>query len=107
LIDYFIACDIIYKLIMFDAFKQFLNIKERLREKNIHYYLKWVSDCYSYFDIPVTNPLTNEQNTKFLNHLAKKHEDWQVQQADRALRLYDYFLSRSQQDNNGLNVSVP
>jgi hypothetical protein len=107
LIDYFIACDIIYKLIMFDAFKQFLNIKERLREKNIHYYLKWVSDCYSYFDIPVTNPLTNEQNTKFLDHLAKKHEDWQVQQADRALRLYDYFLSRSQQDNNGLNVSVP
>jgi hypothetical protein len=92
---------------MFDAFKQFLNIKERLREKNIHYYLKWVSDCYRYFDIPVTNPLTNEQNTKFLDHLAKKHEDWQVQQADRALRLYDYFLSRSQQDNNGLNVSVP
>ncbi|GFP38104.1 hypothetical protein HKBW3S44_01784, partial [Candidatus Hakubella thermalkaliphila] len=29
--------------------------------------------------------LTNKQNAKFLNHLAKKHEDWQVQKADRAL----------------------
>lgn len=92
---------------MLDTFKQFLSAKERLPEKNIHYYVKWVSDCYRYFDIPVTHPLTNEQNTKFLNHLAKKHEDWQVQQADRALRLYDYFLSRFQRDNNESNESVP
>jgi integron integrase len=26
--------------------------------------------------------------------MAKSHEDWQVKQADMALRLYDYFLSR-------------
>jgi integron integrase len=27
--------------------------------------------------------------------MAKRHEDWQVKQADTALRLYDYFLSKS------------
>lgn len=27
--------------------------------------------------------------------MAKRHEDWQVRQADTALRLYDYFLSKA------------
>ncbi len=93
------ACDIIIELIMLWAFKLFLSEKERLPEKNTPYYVKWVSDCYRYFDVPESQPLTNEQNAKFLNRLAKKHEDWQVQQAERALKLYGYFLSRPQKNN--------
>lgn len=27
--------------------------------------------------------------------MGKRHEDWQVKQADTALRLYDYFLSKT------------
>jgi len=76
---------------MLDAFKQFLSTKERLPEKNLHYYVKWVSDCYRYF----------------LNHLAKKHEDWQVQQADRALRLYGYFLTRIKRNADGSSGDMP
>lgn len=87
---------------MLQVFSQFLSEKERIPEKNAPYYVKWVSDCYRYFDKPETQVLTNDQNTKFLNHLAKKHEDWQVQQADRALRLYGYFLNRMQR-----NVDTP
>jgi len=71
---------------MLRAFKLFLSEKERLPDKNIPYYVKWVSDCYRYFDVPESQPLTNEQNAKFLNRLAKKHEDWQVQQAERAFK---------------------
>lgn len=96
-----------YKLIMLETFKQFLGTKERLPEKNIHYYVKWVSDCYRYFDVHVTQSLTNEQCIEFINHLAKNHEDWQVQQADRALRLYGYFLSRYQQSEDGSGVVEP
>lgn len=91
---------------MLQAFKQCLSEKERLPEKNIPYYVKWVSACYRFFDVPESQTLTNEQNAKFLNWLAKKHEDWQVQQADRALRLYDYFLSRSQKNDDGTAVAV-
>jgi len=90
---------------MLQAFNQFLNIKERIPEKNIPYYVKWVSDCYRYFDKPETQLLTNDQNAKFLNHLAKKHEDWQVQQADRALKLYGYFLSRSRTSDEETTTS--
>lgn len=92
---------------MLQAFNQFLNDKERIPERNTPYYVKWVSDCYRYFDKPETQLLTNDQNAKFLNHLAKKHEDWQVQQADRVLRLYGYFLNRMQRNEDGTSGDKP
>ena len=107
MLDYYIARYIIFELIMLDAFKQFLSTKERLPEKNLHYYLKWVSDCYRYFDITEKQPLSNEQIAKFLNHIAKRYENWQVQQADRALKLYGYFLSRSLSNSVGTAAVLP
>ncbi len=90
---------------MLQAFEQFLSDKERVPQKNAPYYVKWVSDCYLYFDKPETQLLTNEQNAEFLSRLAKKHEDWQVQQADRALRLYGYFLTRKQTSEDEPSVN--
>jgi hypothetical protein len=82
------------------AFEQFLIHKEGVPTKNAPYYVKWVSDSYRFVDIPETQPLTSEQTAEYLGSLSKKHEDWQVQQADRALKLYDYFLSRGQRSEN-------
>lgn len=90
---------------MLQAFEQFLSDKERVPQKNAPYYVKWVSDCYRYFDKAETQLLTNEQNTEFLSQLAKKHEDWQVQQADRALRLYGYFLTRKRTSEDEPSVN--
>jgi len=86
---------------MLATFRQFLSIKERVPERNIPYYLKWVSDCYRFFNLSETNPLGNHQRAQFLTHLAKNHEDWQVERADRALRLYEYFLSKTKTEKNG------
>jgi integron integrase len=47
-------------------------------------------------DLTVSSRLSNDQKNQFLSHMAKSYEDWQVKQADTALRLYDYFLSRKQ-----------
>lgn len=77
---------------MLTAFEQFLINKERTQEKYVPYYLKWVSDCYRYHNLPESEPLTNDQHAQFLNRLVDNAEDWQVRQAERALRLYDYFL---------------
>lgn len=41
----------------------------------------------------MTQAITNGQKSQFLKHFSKNHEDWQVNQADNALRLYSYFLS--------------
>jgi integron integrase len=89
---------------MLQAFEQFLIHKEGVPGKNAPYYVKWVSDCYQFVDKPDTQPLTNEQTAEYLSRLTKKHEDWQVQQADRALKLYDYFLSRGQRSEEGASV---
>jgi hypothetical protein len=75
--------------------------KEGVPKKNAPYYVKWVSDCYRFIDKPETQSLTNEQAAEFLSRLTKKHEDWQVQQADRALKLYGYFLTCKQRSEDG------
>ncbi|MEW6410442.1 MAG: integron integrase [Nitrospirota bacterium] len=85
---------------MLEQFRNFLSLKGRIQSKYIPFYLKWVTDCYRFFDIPLSNLTTNEQKSQFLKHLSKSHEDWQVNQADNALRLYSYFLSRSSPDEN-------
>jgi integrase len=36
-----------------------------------------------------------------LKHLAKNHEDWQVNQAENALRIHDYYLSSDQKQQGG------
>ena len=80
---------------MLDIFQQFLSDKERVPERNIPYYLKWVTDCYRYFNLAQDVSLSNGQLEDFLRHLAKNHEDWQVRQADRAVRLYVFFLAKA------------
>jgi len=79
---------------MLELFTRFLIEKERVPEKNIPYYLKRVSDCYRFFDLPHTLTLDNDQQAHFLSYLSRHSENWQVQQADRALSLYNCFLSR-------------
>ncbi len=73
-------------------FRQFL-AKKRIKEKNIPYYVKWVSDCYDYLAKPLSADIKPDEKEKFLRHLATSHEDWQIRQADRAIKLFQYFVA--------------
>jgi len=46
----------------------------------------WVSECYSFHDVSDATLISNNQKQQFLSHMAKGHEDWQVMQADTAIR---------------------
>ena len=81
---------------MLKTFEQYLRRKSVIKEKYIPYYLKWISDGYRFFELSASQALDNDQREQFLKHLSKSHEDWQVNQADHALRLYGYFLSLAQ-----------
>lgn len=83
---------------MLESFKQFLSSKGKVSDKYIPFYLKWVAESYRFLDIPLIQLITNEQKGQFLKQLSKNHEDWQVNQADNALRLYGYFLSSQHPD---------
>jgi hypothetical protein len=71
---------------MLRPYEAFLTKKGNVRSQYIPFYLKWVSDCYAFLNEPLSNRLTSEQSNQFLFHMAKRHEDWQVKQADTALR---------------------
>jgi hypothetical protein len=80
---------------MLKSYEIFLKKKGAMKPQYIPYYLKWVSDCYVFLDQPLTNRFNSEQKKQFLFDMAKQYEDWQVKQADTALRLYDYFLAQT------------
>jgi integron integrase len=80
---------------MLRNYEAFLISKGTLKTQYIPYYLKWVSDCYVFLNEPLSNRLNSDQKKQFLSDMAKRHEDWQVKQADTALRLYDFFLSKN------------
>lgn len=86
---------------MLKNFETFLNKKGSLKPRYIPYYLKWVSDCYHFLNQPLSTRLNSDQKKQFLSHMEKKYEEWQVNQADTALRLYDYFLSQTSLPKTG------
>jgi integron integrase len=80
---------------MLRNYEAFLTKKGTIKTQYVPFYLKWVSDCYGFLNEPLSNRLSGEQKKQFLSDMVKRHEDWQVKQADTALRLYDYFLSKN------------
>ncbi len=81
---------------MFERFSRFLEVSGSVGEKHRPYYVRWVASFYSFHNMPPSREVSNVQKRDFLSSLSRKYEDWQVKQADQALRLYGYFLSRFQ-----------
>lgn len=90
---------------MLEQFREYLIKTVHIKTKHVPYYIKWVSDCYTYLRDQVTHTLNTDQREHFLKHISKKHEDWQVKQADYALRLYNFFLSRQEHGRSGSSLN--
>jgi hypothetical protein len=65
-------------------YEAFLVKKGTIKPQYVPFYLKWVSDCYSFLNEPLSNRLGAEQKRPFLSEMAKRHGDWQVKQTDTA-----------------------
>lgn len=79
---------------MLDRFQVYLEKNGAVGLKQIPYYIKWVKDCYSILGSSLDVAMSQEQRKQYLDHLSKSREEWQIKQADQALRLYLFFLSR-------------
>lgn len=77
-----------------DQFKAFLLKKHTVTPKVASHYIKWVLDCYHFNNQNVAHPVNEDAIRHYLKYLATKHEDWQVDQARKAISLYCYFLNR-------------
>jgi hypothetical protein len=79
---------------MFARFEQFLVGSGSIAQNQIPYYVKWVTNCYAACKCPTDKILPADQKKQFLEQLQSTREEWQVKQADQALRLYTFFVSR-------------
>lgn len=79
---------------MLEQFQRYLSENARFKAKYIPYYVKWVAGCYAHAGESAERPIGSEQKQEFLMEISKSYEDWQVKQADYALRMYNFFLSR-------------
>lgn len=79
---------------MLNGFQEYLIQKGNIKKSYIPYYLKWVGSSLAFLNISDSTFINSDQKKLFLVHLSKKCEDWQVNQADDALRLYNYYISQ-------------
>lgn len=79
---------------MFDRFEQLLVSDDTIASKQIPYYVKRVKDSYTKSDCLPEKILSSDQIKQYLDGLENTREDWQVKQAEQALRLYTFFVSR-------------
>lgn len=84
-----------------DRFEHFLKNQCHINSKQISYYMKWVTDCMRSIDILFGESVPLKDKQEFIHGLSTKREDWQVKQADHALRLYSYFLQKVSNDPTG------
>jgi hypothetical protein len=82
---------------MLRSYEAFLLNKKAMKPQYVSFYMKWVSDCYGFLNEPLSTRLSQDQKKQFLSQMSKHYEEWQVKQADTALRLYDYLLSRDKE----------
>ncbi len=78
---------------MLEEFRKFIINKKTVHDKSVPYFLRWIEYCYNFCDAPFEEQISEKQRLEFLTHFARNHEDWQVQQAEEALKLYKYFLT--------------
>jgi integron integrase len=97
-----------------DDFYNYLCSIKTIPAKRLIYYCNWAKKFNSFAGISDERTVSWDLVEKFLKMLARKHEDWQVQQADEALRYYKYYLStrskakshkRPQRDYNWQNLA--
>ncbi len=74
-------------------FKEFLKDKTSISLPIAKFYVRWVNLCCDYLKIETGIAIKHERKNRFLSHLAETYEEWQVNQANYALNLYNYFLS--------------
>jgi integron integrase len=76
-----------------DDFKKFLADAGRVKDISIPWYLKRLTDCLTFLNIRFGEHIEHKEKQSYLDNLSTHIEDWQVKQADNALKHYEYFLT--------------
>lgn len=73
-------------------FRNYLLGKRIIPESNVVYYQSWVAKFLQFMGIDEIENVTGNDIKRFQQHLGKTYQEWQVNQAREAVRLYLYFI---------------
>ena len=76
-------------------FKTYLIAKRIVPEKRVPYYVSWVSRFYAFCNKNPGDDVSDAEIDKFLRHLNKSCEEWQIKQAKEAVDLYRFIHRKS------------
>jgi len=77
-----------------EEFRSYLLSKRIVPEKNLVYYLSWITQFYAFCDKSPGDDVSAEEIDRFLKYLMRSREDWQVNQANEAIQLFIYYNRR-------------
>jgi len=66
---------------MLKNFQEELIADKSLNPKHIPHYIRWIRNCYSYYRLPPTERLSQDQIQTYLSHLENSRKPWQIKQA--------------------------
>ncbi|MEA2081998.1 MAG: integron integrase [Elusimicrobiota bacterium] len=75
-------------------FENYLRETRIVAENQVPYYVTWVSKFYAFLGKKMNDAVLPGEIDRFIKNTGKYREDWQIKQADDAIRLFLYFLSK-------------
>jgi integron integrase len=85
-------------------FKSYLLAMHIAGPKAVDYYLHWVTRFYRFLNKQPGDTITQQEIDAYLKHLAKSRESWQVDQAAKAISLYQFFNNRKEVGNGDKTI---
>lgn len=80
-------------------FKSYLLSMHITGPKAVDFYLHWVTRFYRFLNKQPGDAVTQQEMESYLKHLSKSRESWQVDQAAKAISLYQFFINRKEVGN--------
>jgi integron integrase len=80
-------------------FQTYLQSRHILPKERIPYYLSWVSQFFAFVDKNTSAAITRDDMDRFLKHLTKSKEEWQVAQAKEAIELFKFVCMSDARDS--------
>jgi hypothetical protein len=77
-----------------EVFQNYLKTRQIVPEHQLSYYSRWVIEFLQFCQGDGDGAVSEETVQEFLAKISKYREQWQVDQARKAIALYEYFQRR-------------
>ena len=75
-------------------FSNYLVSKNFTSRKESHFYLLWIKSLYEFVGKNPGTSVENKDIDNYINHITKFKMQWQVKQAQEAIRIYLYYMNQ-------------